>query len=148
MTTITRNPFYQRLTSFYTTNTKICSIYLDSDSHMMCITKNNTNGLFDLYCVKCSSDIPNADPHESNSNFDQIFSSLIDKYMDDPDENFYSCIVDDEKYIDKVTEQFFKIDSLTSENKADGSGKKFSFNIVNVCRPSKKKSKYDRYHDL
>ena len=137
MTTINRNPFYE-------TNTKICCIYLDNDTHMMCITKNNTNDLFELYCVTCSSEIPYSDPHDSNKNFDQIFSSLIEDYMNNPDEYFYSCIVDDEKYINYVTKQFFEIDGITSENKSDGSGKKCSFNIVNVGRPNKIKPKYNR----
>jgi hypothetical protein len=134
MATAHKNPFYLH-------NTKIISIYLDSDSHFMCIMKNSIMQ-FDLYCATCTLDLPHSKPHYSDNSFQRIIDILISVYMKDKDEYFYNCVVEDIKYIDNIIDRFYKIENNRVENNDDGTFKKQYFDIVNVKKPKKQKYTY------
>lgn len=116
---------------FYSTHTKICSVYPDNDSHVLTIIKNNADDLYELYCTTESELVLVLDPHYTHQSFDYIFSILIDEFMTDTDPNYYSCAVDSPDNLDLVRSKF--TETTIPELASASNSNRYIFSIINVC---------------
>ena len=122
------------IASYYEKHELICKIFLDSDEYVVCILKNKQNNKFELYCVNDTDLIPHSDPHFCDLNLDNILSILINKYMTETDDNFYSGVVYGSEYVKEITNKFYKIKNYETKNEHNHS-KNLSvhtFDIVKV----------------